>query len=223
MKFFVNDSVGIVEVPIPDKHYVKSRDSLVFMKVTITGKNNHLKFGDNVTAKKLTILIKGNNNNLIIGGNTVLAGVISIVGDNLNVFIGAHTSFQNVKMFCKGKGNGVYIGRDCMFSSDIEIRTSDAHSIISLNENRKTNHEKGIYIGDHVWLAKGCFVQKGSVIPEDNVIGFGSMVNKPLKGSNQTFAGVPVKMINENITWSRDGRENVAIASVGSWKELPYV
>lgn len=94
-----------------------------------------------------------------------------------------------------------------MLSTEIEVRTSDSHSIISLTEKKKLNHEKGVFIGDHVWIAKRSLIQKGSVIPEDNIIGFGSMVNKPLIGSNKTFVGVPVKEVKSNVTWSRRASE----------------
>lgn len=220
--FFVNDSIGFITVPVPEHVYGNDVYQPEFMDVKIAGKNNFY-YGNDITVNKLKVQIKGNDNTLLIGSHTKLNGVISIVGDNLTVFIGAGTSFQDVKIFCKGNNNGVYFGRDCMLSTEIEVRTSDSHSIISLTEKKKLNHEKGVFIGDHVWIAKRSLIQKGSVIPEDNIIGFGSMVNKPLIGSNKTFVGVPVKEVNSNVTWSRRASEKKAILSLDDWKNLPYV
>lgn len=220
---FINETIGIISLPLTEKYYTKGDVIPNFPNVDIAGEENKLYISDSATTKKMHIQIKGNDNKIIIGSNTSLSGVISITGNNLTVFIGAHTTFQSVKIFCKGTGHGVYIGRDCMFSAEIEIRTSDAHSIISLDENKKINTERGIYIGDHVWLSKRSLVQKGSVIPADNIIGFGSMVNKELKGSNQIFAGIPVKLVKEGVTWSRKAAEAAALKTLNDWKSYSYI
>ncbi|TGB70597.1 hypothetical protein FFT88_17320 [Escherichia sp. E4930] len=220
--FYVNDNIGYVTVPVPENIYGNAKYQPDFMDVKIKGKNRFY-YGSEVIVDELKVKINGNGNTLLIGSYTKLAGAIHIIGDNLTVFIGAGTTFQSVKVFCRGNNQGVYFGRDCMLSGGIEVRTSDSHSIISLTEKKKLNCIKGIFIGDHVWIGKKALIQKGTVIPEDNIIGFGAMVNKPLNGSNKVFAGVPVKEIKSGVTWSRSECEEIAISSLNDWRNLPYV
>lgn len=102
----------------------------------------------------------------------------------------------------------VTIGDDCMFSHDVHIQPSDSHSIIDLDTKKALNFGKDIVIGNHVWIAPDAFILKGSVIPDNCVIGAISVVSKPLFESNAVYVGNPVRMIRKNITWDRSSAQD---------------
>ena len=90
-----------------------------------------------------------------------------------------------------------------MFSNDIEIRNGDSHAILDTGSNIRTNAARKVIIGNHVWLTAHCRVLKGSVIPDDCVIGNSAIVSGQLEKSHAIYAGHPIKIVKENKTWSR--------------------
>ena len=72
------------------------------------------------------------------------------------------------------------------------------------------NPSKPVYIGDHVWLGKGCAILKGVHIGSDSVIGMKSLVTKSIE-SNSIAAGMPAKVIKRRITWDKKYIEEVQL------------
>ena len=110
-----------------------------------------------------------------------------------------------------GKDTSLSIGKDCMFSARIRIINNDGHQILD-QEGIVLNKLHSIKIGNHVWVGMDVMFLKNAEIPDNIVIGARSLVNKPLslpkdrKLSNGIIiAGVPAKIIKENIQWRRDG------------------
>lgn len=231
--FFVNQQCGFVAVAVPE--YVQEFSLKVgeipdhisarFDKLSVTGSQHRILIAPGVQASKATIGFKGARNTLILGSNTLIRGTIAIQGSDLTVLIGAGTTFNEVEIYCKGEQNGVFIGRDCMFSAGIEIRTSDAHSIVDLDTMQKTNHPDGVYIGDHVWVSKNVFIQKGTTVGNDSVIGFGAMTRGDNDVDNSLLVGAPAKPVaGRRITWSRKARlKETDISNLNEWKTLPIL
>lgn len=92
------------------------------------------------------------------------------------------------------------VGNDCLFSSEIVIRTGDSHSILNETGTR-INPAKDVVIGNHVWVGHRALITKGVSIPENCVVGTGAVVTKPIDKSGTVIAGVPAKIIKENINW----------------------
>ncbi|TNM66163.1 acyltransferase [Aliirhizobium smilacinae] len=229
--FFVNKQKGTVTLPIADyltltdlePENVPERVSRRFKRFSVSGSGHRLIATEDAQTKQLVIGIKGARNTLMLGSGINLRGTIAIQGRDLTVSIGAGTTFNNVEIYCKGKRNGVFIGRDCMFSAGIEIRTSDAHTIIDLDTMQRCNVADGVYIGDHVWVSKNAFVQKGTTVGSDNVIGYGSMVKGDLDITNAVIVGAPAKPLRDRrVTWSRQGDlKDVDVDRLKDWQSLP--
>ena len=219
------DTKKEITVEIPEHiNIYKSEVEIPFDNIKFSGENNTAVVGDNVNLENVNISLKGNGNIIVIGSNTVLRGLIQIKNNNSIVYIGANTTFNHVRIYCKGEGNQVvYIGKDCMFSSGIEIRTCDAHSIIDLTTKTKINRDQDVYIGNHTWVGKNSLIQKGAYISEDTVIGFGSFVNKKFNQGGQIIAGSPARLVKYNTTWSRYMKTKQAVNDVHSWKDLPEI
>lgn len=171
--------------------------------LSIKGKNNRVFLCDNSDVERLNIKINGNSCKIYFGSQTSLNGSVSITGHQRTLVIGNKTTFQSVSLIIK-EGHNIFIGEDCMFSSKIEIRTSDSHSIYDVNTGERLNKPGDVLICDHVWLGKDVIVSKGVVINENCVVGAKSFVNKSLIDSNCLYAGVPAKKIRSNINWTRE-------------------
>ena len=95
----------------------------------------------------------------------------------------------------------VNIGDDCMFATDVCLRTTDAHAIYDVDTKEVQNPGKSINIGNHVWLGLGVTVLKGVNIADNCVIGTRSTVTKDCATPNSIYAGLPAKMIKTGINW----------------------
>lgn len=98
--------------------------------------------------------------------------------------------------------HNVYIGEDCMFSSNISIWTSDGHAIFDKTGNL-INIGGDVVIGDHVWVGHGVKFLKKSFVNDGSVVGGSSLVTKQFNESNIIIAGFPAKKIREEINWTR--------------------
>jgi acetyltransferase-like isoleucine patch superfamily enzyme/coenzyme F420-reducing hydrogenase beta subunit len=88
-------------------------------------------------------------------------------------------------------GNGVRIGRN------VSIRDYNGPHVI-INDTY-VNHAP-VKIEDHVWLCTGCTILPGVTIGEGAVVGAGAIVTKNVPPKS-LVAGVPAKVIRENIRW----------------------
>ena len=149
------------------------------LHVHIHGDNNLIIFKDSCHAKSTEICIEDSNNRVEIGENTHLCGEVSIS--------------------CI-EGTNVIIGSDCLFSSNIMIRTGDSHSIVDSNGNR-TNKSKSVAIGNHVWVCNSVIITKGVSIPNNCIVGSGSVVTKKVSLNNSIIAGNPADVVRTNINW----------------------
>ena len=90
-----------------------------------------------------------------------------------------------------------------MFSRDIDFRTGDSHSIITINGER-INPSKDIVIGNHVWVGTQTICLKGATISSNSIIAAGSIVTKPFLQENIIIGGNPAKVLKTEINWLRE-------------------
>ena len=108
----------------------------------------------------------------------------------------------NGQLFIQFTDNtNIYIGKDCVFSYGITMRTGDGHEI--LQKGKVINKNQDIIIGDHVWVGFNTNILKGSVISDNSIVGACSLVNKQFKQKNSIIAGVPADIKKHNIEWRR--------------------
>lgn len=180
-------------------------DQALFRKnhIEIKGEKNHLKAGENTKVYGCTIDMNGHNNRIDIAENvTIVNADIKLWGDN-NVFeIGEFTTFNTncqIKVF---EGTKIIIGRDCMLSYDVDIRSSDGHPIFDEDGNR-INQARDIFIDDHVWVGSYVNILKGVSILNGSVVGSGSLVTDSSTPANVVIAGRPAVILKSNIYWQR--------------------
>jgi len=185
-------------------------------KVELEGSNNRVFFGCGVKFH-CDLKIQGNGNEVFIGEDCVIRGRILIKGNNQKVHVGHKSTFGSVYMLCQENSN-ITIGNWCMFSRDVEIRTTDAHSVVDIETNKRINIPKSISIGDHVWVGVGCLLSKGSVISSDSIVGAYAFVNGEFPESNVVLAGTPASVVKKGVTWNRGRKSKYSDEELYHWK-----
>ena len=175
---------------------------------------------------KYTVNYLGDNNKIILHKDLNIKSLKMTLGSNMTIKIekSRHKIENLVIGALRSKGGGVYIGenfscvdvqfllneevvikvgRDCMFSADIKIWASDAHSIIDLSDNRVINQAKGVEIGNHVWVCENARILKNTVIPSNCVVANSALVTGEFEEENVVLGGNPAKVIKRGIDWNR--------------------
>lgn len=174
---------------------------LTHCKVDLRGTGNVIKFCGKANVTNTTITVYGNNNLIEIGDNVLIRnGSFAIEDDGNNVIIGKGTRLTGSVHFACIEGTSISLGEDCLFSYEITLRTGDGHSIIDIEGNR-TNPSTDIVIGNHVWVGHKATLGKGVYIADDNIVATAAVVTKRFENSNTIIAGIPAKVVKENINW----------------------
>ena len=171
----------------------------------VIGSNNMITLGQNSFFHKTTIKIRGNNNSITFGEKCSVGPNCSfwMEGNNISIIVGENTTFTHSVHFCAQEDNMIIkVGSDCMFSNTITVRTSDSHPIYD-SENLRINIPKSVSIGNHVWVAPGTKLMKGTNIGDGSIIGSSSMVTGAIPKSCLAV-GMPAKVVKDNIHWSRE-------------------
>jgi acetyltransferase-like isoleucine patch superfamily enzyme len=171
--------------------------------ISIKGNNNKIVIGENSVLRNANFIIESNENTVVIGSNCRITGrYIQKIIDGNCIEVGDNTTFGTVHIIC-GEGKKVSIGKDCMFAFDISLRTTDSHAIVDAISNERINFADDIIIGDHVWVAAHVIILKGTEIQKNSVVALKSLVTKKFHEDGIVIAGVPAKVIKKGINWER--------------------
>ena len=169
----------------------------------VLGKGNVIKIGKGTKLTKTVFYIIGDNCCIELGRNCQVAEKCSFwcVGNNTMIKIGDNTSFNHHCHFMNGEdGSTITIGKDCMFSLDITLRTSDSHPIFDKETMQRINPPQSIIVDDHVWIASHVDILKGVTIGEGSVVGANTVVTKDVPPYTLTV-GMPNRIVKENVCW----------------------
>lgn len=176
--------------------------------------------------KKVTIKLGGRNNRLVIGeGAEISHCEIRLDGEDNLIELGPRTRFSSGKLYLRytrgqhirigedttvegaylliDEAASIDIGRDCMFSTDIIIRTGDKHSIVDDATGQRLNPSRDIRIGDRVWIGRDVQVLKGTVLHPETVVATRSLVTRAFEEGHCVVAGVPAQVVKRGIRWDR--------------------
>lgn len=187
-------------------------------RIKVTGSGNEIILAEGARFSG-SITISGKNNRVYLGKNTHFRGEILVKeGRGQIVSFGDHSTTVGVYILCQ-EGCDVRIGKWCMFSREIEIRTTDAHSVIDRKSGKRLNLPASIEIGDHVWVGVGAIINKGARIADDSIVGAMSFVSKSFEESGTVIGGVPAKVLKTGITWSRSRKKTFNKEEIDYWRE----
>lgn len=173
-------------------------------RIRFSGKNNLIRIEDGCVLKNCSIRISGSDNEVIFRRRSYGKYVDLCTENNGNVIdVGEGTSFSGRIHLACIEGTQIAIGRDCLFSSDIVIRTGDSHPIFNM-QGERINQSRDVTIADHVWVGHRALINKGVFINRDNVVGTGAILTKTYDVVNSVIAGVPAKVVKTGVTWSAE-------------------
>jgi len=163
----------------------------------VIGRNSFLKRCSVKTIKGYGKLIIGDNCSIKdtifryydIGGTIVI---------NDRVRINARPDAKT-QLSVKGETR-IEIDERCLLSNSIDIATTDWHCILD-ERGERTNLDKDVYIGRHVWIGRKAIIGKGVSIPDNSVIGAGSVVTKAFDERNVIIAGNPARIRKGHVNW----------------------
>lgn len=138
------------------------------------------------------IVFKGN---CIIGNDSYISisedGFLQC-GDNL-------TATAALKLVCY---DNINIGKDVLIGWQCLICDNDFHTTIDLKSNRYNPISAPIKIGNHVWIANGCSIMKGTHIASNTIVASHSLVNKDFSSTeNALIAGTPAIIKKQDVNW----------------------
>lgn len=175
-------------------------------KKLIRGSNNQIIIGQGTCMGNTMFHIIGNNNKIIIGDGCTIGKGCSfwMEGNDITITIGSGTTFTQFCHFnAQENGARIDVGEDCMFSNKIIVRTSDSHPIYDLTSGERINSPKPVIIGRHVWIAPDSKIMKGAIIGDGCIIGSNTMVSKQIP-ANALAVGMPAKVVKEGVRWTRE-------------------
>ena len=117
--------------------------------------------------------------------------------------------------------SNVYIGQDSLISTGVLIETNDAHLIYESDGYNftRTNNADDIVVENKVWIGRNVALGKGAYIASGSVIGTKSLVTKSFKKMNCIIAGVPAKIVKQNIFWRGNNTNNYDFEDTLEWLE----
>lgn len=172
--------------------------------IKLRGRNNRLVIAENVTLTHCEIRLDGDNNLIEIGpGVRYSSGKIYLSGaSGQHIRIGAETTVEGAYLLVD-EAASIDIGRDCMLSTDIIIRTGDKHSILDATSGKRLNPSRDIRIADRVWIGRDVTLLKGTVLQPETVVATRSLVSSAFDEGECVVGGVPARIIKRGIRWDR--------------------
>lgn len=128
--------------------------------------------------KQKTILNIDKNALLVLGKNICVAkgSVIRVISGGKCTLMDDFKGNYGLKIMCR---KSVTFGKNSLIAWDCTFTDGDGHQL--LNDGIRVNDDEKIYIGDNCWICAESAVLKGSEIPSNSVVGYGTIVNKKFK------------------------------------------
>lgn len=200
--FAVENGVGNT-VEVAEGAIIDDRSRIIFRPFFngTGGLENKVLIGGRSKLHSYRIDVRGVGNAIVIGADCSIRGVIEVVGSGLSVKIGDRTTINGAHFNCREQS--IFVGNGCLFSSGINIRSSDVHKIFDKATGERVNaSRRPVLIGDHVWLGQHVFIGKNASIPNGCVVGAGATITKVLEEEDCVIVGNG-RVARQNIRWEK--------------------
>lgn len=170
-------------------------------QIRIKGHNNRVVVGDLSRLRGARIMIHGDDNLVELGNRVAVSSAEFHIEDSVNVIrLGYRTNLAGCAHLACTEGSSITIGEECLFSSEVVIRTGDSHSLLTLAGER-INRARSVVIGDRVWLGHRVIILKGVEIKHDSVVATGAVVAHSPRQAHVVLGGVPARVMKTDIKW----------------------
>lgn len=174
------------------------------LTVKMFGENNYIEIHEPINIAKKGYISCFSNSKVLIDANNKYKETEILVGTNNELMIGKNTTIERAYFLMRESQNTkISIGDDCMISYNVIVRTGDGHTIYNSKTMEVLNPPKDVYIGNHVWIIANTTILKGSYIPDNCIVSTYSLVNRPFEEENCVIAGIPAKVVKQEINWDR--------------------
>lgn len=153
-----------------------------------------------VKSDPLSLYLKKNSNLIFKGWGRISAGTQIYLMDGASVIIGEGCYLSmDVKIYAQ---KSIIIGNNTAVGWGSQIVDSDFHDIINKVTGQVYPQCKEVIIGNHCWICNSCSISKGTIIPDEVIVGARSLCNKEYDVPvYSVIAGSPAKFIKEGITF----------------------
>lgn len=151
--------------------------------------------GDKGVSCHLTMLA---NSVLSISGSVTLhRGTNIVLHDGAHLSIGNQTYLNGASVDCSQE---VTIGEYCAIAEGVKIMDNSFHPITKNGITKPSIAP--VRIGNKVWIATNAIILPGVAIGDGAIVAAGAVVNKNVP-ARSIVAGVPAKVVKENIDWKK--------------------
>lgn len=172
--------------------------------------SSKLKIGDNVTIDKEQEWVIDNYGVFRVGDQARIEKDGSIFcGSRAKITIDKAVSIGR-RCWLNADYQGVIeIGKECMISHDVVIRTNDGHGIFDIESGKNICNQRvdlkqnQVSIDEHVWIGTKAVILYGTRIRKGSVVGASSITKRDYP-NNCIIAGIPGRVIKKNIAWSKE-------------------
>lgn len=169
------------------------------------GTDNVLYCENKVNIVGSTITFKGNNALIYLSSTNSNYTMYTQTSHNSLLYIGKENNIVPRININAQEHKNVIIGDDGTISSNVSIRTTDAHSFYNVNTKKRINQSGSVYIGDHVFLGHNAYIEKGVKIGSGSIIENNAHVNSnAVLQSNCYYSGDPVRLLEKDVFFTKD-------------------
>lgn len=194
-----------IRMPFAISYHIRTKginkNTFVVEKRKMPTASVRIGFGASINARRETkkgLIQISNNGKIVLKGIAGLSQGVILSVDNCVLTLGE--CFRcNYSTTIDCTGNDVIFGDDVVCGWNVTIRNGDGHNIIQ--NGMLKNKTAPIKVGNHVWLCANSTIMKGTNIGDDSVVAYGSILSKANGENNVLYAGVPAKIIKQNINW----------------------
>ena len=115
--------------------------------------------------------------------------------------LGAGVRVEDCKACVLTSHGRIEVGAGGQISVGVTLYNTDAHPVYRLGSDKPVNRARTLHVGDHVWIGAHVTVLKNAHIPDDCIVGWGSVVTGRFEHPHCALGGNPAKVIAEGITW----------------------
>lgn len=195
----------ILLVSEKSERYLAADEVIDGLNLEIKGNNNFIKLELPINfVNNASIKIFSDNVNIVIETSPFLGiSLLCCHGNKQICTIKRNTVMVDVSIFLVGNTE-LQIGEECMLSEGpVYIMPCDGHSILDMKTNHIVNIPTPISIGNHCWIGNSCKIIRGAKLPNNTIVGIGSIVNKSFEEEYTILAGNPAKVIKRERKWDK--------------------
>ena len=152
-----------------------------------------------------SLLVSGSGATVLLGPESEFtAGNVYCGAGSSVIFDGGVTATREAVVDARN-GGSIVVRWGQLWAANVYVATDDMHRLTCAETGVRLNpYGATIRLGRHLWLGRDVIITGHVEIGDDSVIGTRSMVRGQKIPANTAVAGVPARVIRENVTWSED-------------------